>query len=197
MPTVASQAGRAANSLPAKHLITVEAYRKMGEAGIFSPEARVELIEGEIFDRAPIGSEHASMVKRINEGWVSALRGRAIVSVQDPVVLGDLSEPQPDLALLRRREDFYAGCHPSREDILLIVEISDTSARYDREVKVPLYARHDIPEAWLMDLQQQRLEVYYGPKAGEYQHIDFYREGVVSPQAFPDLKLSFAGLGWK
>lgn len=183
-------------SLPAKHLIAVEAYRKMGEAGIFTPEARVELIEGEIFDMAPIGSEHASLVKRITEWWLFALQGRAIVSVQDPVVLGEYSEPQPDLALLRRREDFYARSHPSPEDILLIIEVSDTTARYDREIKLPLYARYGIPEAWLINLQQRRLEVYSGPEAGKYQQADFYQEGEVSSRAFPDLKLPLADLGW-
>jgi Uma2 family endonuclease len=101
--------------------------------------------------------------------------------------LGEYSEPQPDIAVLRFREDYYEQAHPSPTDIYLVIEVADTTVRYDREVKIPLYAEHGIPEAWLLDLEQKRLEIYHDPKAGEYQHVDFYRSGQVALQTFPSV----------
>jgi Uma2 family endonuclease len=176
--------------------ITVGMYHRMGEAGIVVAGDRVELIEGELVDMAPIGSEHAAVVKYLNRVLTLALRERAIVSVQDPIRFGDHSEPQPDVVVVRPRDDYYREAHPGPEDVLLLIEVADTTARYDREVKVPLYARHAIPEVWLLDLPEKRLEVYYGPEAGEYRHVDYYRSGTVSPKGFPDLVVDLAGLGW-
>jgi Uma2 family endonuclease len=172
-----------------KHLISVEDYHKMGEAGLFESGARVELIDGEIFDMTPIGTKHASTVTRLTDIFTEGLRGKAIVSVQNPIVLGAQSEPQPDLAVLKKKKDYYASAHPRPGDILLLIEVADTTACRDREIKVPLYARHGIPEVWLIDLEQKRLEVYHGPKAGEYRHVDIYRKEQVSPKDFPDLKV--------
>jgi Uma2 family endonuclease len=143
-----------------RHRLTVEDFHRMGRAGLFVPEARMELIEGEIIDRAPIGSAHASRGRRLADLLTTQLHGKAVIAVQDPVRLDDRSEPQPDVAVLRYCEDFYAAAHSCPGDILLIIEVADTTARFDREVKIPLYARHCIPEVWLLDLETGTMEVY-------------------------------------
>lgn len=190
MSTTAPDLNQPTMQIPAKHLISIEEYRKMGETGIFKPDARVELIEGEIFDMTPIGSKHASTVTRLTEHFTEGLRGKAIVTVQNPITLGVQSEPQPDLAVLKTREDYYATAHPGPGDILLLIEVADTTATYDREIKVPLYARHEIREVWLIDLERKRTEVYHGPHAGEYRHLDYYQKEQVSPKEFPDFKVN-------
>ena len=173
-----------------KHLISVEDYHKMGEAGIFDSGARVELIEGEIFDMTPIGTKHASTVTRLTDIFTDGLRGRATISVQNPIVLGDQSEPQPDLSVLKKKKDYYASAHPRPKDILLLIEVAETTVSQDRAIKIPLYARHGIQEVWLIDLEQKRMEVYHKPVAGEYRHVDIYRKEQVSPKSFPDFKIN-------
>jgi Uma2 family endonuclease len=153
------------------HLLTVEDYHRMAEAGILGEDDRVELIEGELIDMAPIGSGHASEVMRLNRSLSAAVAGRAIISPQNPIRLGTHSEPQPDMAVLRYRNDFYKASHPQPADILLLIEIADTTIRYDREIKIPLYARHGIPEVWLIDLQQERVEIYLQPSSEGYRQI--------------------------
>jgi len=179
-----------------RHRLTLQEYHRMREAGVFNEDAGIELIEGQIIDMTPVGSEHAGIVKQLNEVFSAALSGKAIVAVQDPLVLGEESEPQPDLCVLQRKKDFYRSAHPRAADVFVVIEVSDTSARYDRETKVPLYARHSIPEVWLVDLQEMRLEVYSGPQDGEYRHVDFYRSGTVSPKAFPDVSVDLDALGF-
>jgi Uma2 family endonuclease len=144
----------------------------MGEAGVLAPEERTELIEGVIIDMTPIGSQHAAAVSRINAALTRSLAGRGVVWVQSPVILGELSEPQPDLALLRPREDYYAERHPAPADILLVVEVADTTAAFDRHTKLPLYARHAIPEAWLIDLPAGVLEIHRTPEEGGYTRVE-------------------------
>jgi Uma2 family endonuclease len=151
-----------------RHRLTVADYYRMGEAGVFAPDARVELIEGEVIDRAPIGTRHGSAVKRLNALLTAAVGARAVVSVQDPLRLGDLSEPEPDLMLLKPRADFYADAHPTAADVLLLIEVADTSARYDREVKLPLYARHGVCEVWIVDLEARLLCLYRQPAGDAY-----------------------------
>ena len=153
-----------------RHRLTVADYYRMGEAGIFAPEARVELIEGEIIDMAPIGTRHGSAVKRLNALFVAAVGSRAVVSVQDPLRLSELSEPEPDLMLLKPRADFYADAHPTAADVLLLVEVADTSARYDREIKLPLYARHGVPEVWIVDLEARLLRLFCELIGDAYGH---------------------------
>lgn len=159
----------------------------MGEAGLFAPEARVELIEGQIVDMTLVGSAHASRVMRLADLLTTQLHAKAVVAVQSPVRLDDRSEPQPDLAVLRYREDFYAAAHPGPADILLLVEVADTTTHFDREVKIPLYARHGIPEVWLLDLETGAMEVYREPQAGAYREVGTQRSGALSPRAFPGL----------
>ncbi len=144
----------------------------MAEVGILAPDARVELIDGEIIDMAPPGSSHAGTVDYLLEVFGTAAKGRARVRVQNPVRLSRYSEPQPDLTLLRSREDCYRSHHPRAEDVLLIVEVAASSLRFDREKKVPLYTRHGVPEVWLVDLGGQRLVRYRSPQQGTYSLVD-------------------------
>jgi Uma2 family endonuclease len=158
--------------LPRRHWLTVDDYYRMAEVGILDAEARVELIEGEIIDMAPPGSPHAAMVTYLTEVLMRAVDNQATVRVQNPVRLNQYSEPQPDVALLRRRDDFYRERHPRPEDTLLIVEIAASSLKFDRDTKQPLYARHGIPEMWLVDLGNRRLIRYRAPQHGEYTLVD-------------------------
>jgi len=174
-----------------KRLFTVEEYHRMAEAGILGEDDRVELIEGEIVEMTPIGSRHAGAVNRLNRLFSERVGEHAVVSVQNPIRLGERSEPQPDLALLRFREDFYASSHPGPGDVLLVVEVAETSAEYDRRVKVPLYARFGIPEVWLVDLEGEAVEVYRDPSPEGYRKAEVLRRGSsLSPSSFPDLELS-------
>jgi len=170
---------------------TVEDYHRMAGARIFGEDDRVELIEGEIVEMSPIGSRHGACVKRLNSLFSERLGRRAIVSVQDPVRIGEHSEPQPDLALLMPRPDFYASAHPGPEEVLLVVEVAETSADVDREVKLPLYARAGLPEVWLVDLAEERIEVYRQPRPQGYQEVQRLGRGqCMASQAFPDLELA-------
>lgn len=163
----------------------------MAEAGIFHEDDRVELIEGKIIQMAAIGSRHAACVKRLNKLLVREVGDSGVVGAQDPVVLPDISEPEPDLTVLRPRDDFYAAGHPVPEDVLLLIEVSDTSLEYDRDVKVPLYARAGIPEVWIMNLANEKMHVYSQPADGFYRDTrPLGRGGSVSPQALPDLVVS-------
>ena len=157
---------------PRRHRLTVSDYYRMAEVGILAPDARVELIEGEIFDMAPPGSPHASTVHRLNRILVRAAGDFAMVLVQNPVRLSEYSEPQPDLALLKERKDFYSQQHPGPQDVFLVIEIADTSLRFDRDVKASLYAAHGIPEMWLVDLRGRRLVRHRDPQQGAYTKID-------------------------
>jgi Uma2 family endonuclease len=170
---------------------TVDEYYLMAKVGILNEDDRVELIEGEIVEMSPIGSRHAANVKRLIDLLSPHLNRRAIIGAQDPVRLGEHSEPQPDISLLRPRADFYAGAHPGPEDVLLLIEVADTSADYDRQVKIPLYARAGIGEVWLVDLTQNQVEVYRQPGPRGYRQILMpTAEDRLAPQALPDLELS-------
>jgi len=153
---------------PQPHRYTTADYHRMAEAGIIAPDVRVELIQGEIIDMTPIGSGHAGLVKHLNKIFIQTVGDAVVVGVQDPVVLDDFSEPEPDLALLRFREDFYTKSHPRPEDVLLTVEVADTTLQYDREIKLPLYAHAGIPEVWLVDVAAKRVTVYSLPEEGSY-----------------------------
>ena len=153
----------------ARHTFTVSEYARMGASGVFAPNDRVELIEGEIVEMSPVGSRHAACVDLLATNLHGQLQGRAIVRTQSPIQLDEFSEPQPDIALLKFREDFYRDAHPSPSEVLLVIEVSDTTIRYDREVKIPLYARAGIPEALIFNLSDEQLEYYAQPEAGMYR----------------------------
>lgn len=169
----------------------VDEYYRMIDAGILSEDDRVELIEGEVIKMSPIGKFHAACVKRLNELFVLLVGRTATVSVQDPIRLNDFSEPQPDIALLKRRGDFYSSGHPMPEDVLLVVEVADTSAQYDRMIKMPLYARAGIPEVWLIDVARDLIEVYSQPANGRYQSFREARRGeTLNLSSLPNLVIS-------
>lgn len=148
---------------------TVDEYHKMAEAGILCEDDPVELIDGEIVQMSPIGSRHVASVSLVNEAAFAQIRrGSAVVISQSPVRLDEHSEPEPDLAVLRFRADHYAGALPKPEDVLLVLEVADSSLTYDRRTKLPLYAGAGIPEAWLLDLEGETLERHTNPAGGRY-----------------------------
>lgn len=170
---------------------TVEEYHRMAQAGILVEDDRVELIQGEIVTMAPIGSRHQACVDCFTELLSPQVARRAILRVQGPVRLGEYSEPQPDVALLKPQADFYARGHPRSEDVLLVIEVTENSATYDREVKLPLYARAGLPEVWLVNLAEERIEVYQKPRSQGYEGVQHLGRGQhVAPQALPDLELA-------
>lgn len=158
-----------AAALPQKHSITVNEWQKMVAANVFSPKNRIELINGEILEMPPIGYNHSGHVNRMTALFAFlVVEKKAIMSVQNPLQLGDLSEPQPDFMLLRPEADFYTTRHPQAEDVLLLVEVAESSLNYDRERKQRLYAMFGIPEYWLINLNNESLEVYRQPVAESY-----------------------------
>jgi Uma2 family endonuclease len=180
----------------AHRLFTVDEYYRMAEAGILHEDDRVELLEGEIVEMPPIGSHHASVVDRLTRIFSRA--GDAIdatVRVQSPVRLGRTSEPVPDIALLRPRPDFYATAHPVPEDVLLVIEVADTSADSDRDVKLPLYARAGIAEVWIVDLNAGVVDVYTLPSTDGYAGRRSAGRGrEVSPGALPQIAVAVSDI---
>ncbi len=160
-----------------KHWFTVRDYERMGEAGILPSGERFELIEGEIIRMSPIGKRHVACVNYLTTLLVTQLGQRVIVSVQNPIVLDDLSEPQPDIALLKPRADFYRHSLLAPEDVLLVIEVADTTLDYDRHIKLPLYARAGIAEALIFNLPGEQLEHYAQPANGAYQLTHVFRCG--------------------
>jgi len=160
-----------------RHYFNVDDYYRMAEVGLLSAEQRVELIEGEIVEMSPVGSTHAGTVDRSNSFLNRNLGDAVIVRVQNPIRLDDFSEPQPDLALLKPRKDFYAKSHPTPEDVLVVIEVADTTVNYDRNIKLPLYARAGITEAWLMVLPKDIIEVHSQPRNGKYQKVQRLKRG--------------------
>jgi len=180
---------------PQPHRYNIADYHRMAESGILSAQDHVELIQGEVTDMAPIGSQHAGIVKKLSYLFSQAVAHSAIVSIQDPVILSDLSEPQPDIALLHYREDFYCNAHPRAEDIYLLIEVADSTLRYDRTVKLPLYAQAGIPEVWIVNVEGKALEVYQQPVDGLYQQRQQLEElGEITPIALPEVTLELKSL---
>jgi Uma2 family endonuclease len=175
-----------------RKLFSVEEYERMAEAGILSADDRLELIEGEIIKMAPIGVDHATCVDILNEIFVRNIPPDASVRVQNPLRL-EQSEPQPDLMILRRRPDFYrrTHSHPPAADVALLVEVSDSTIGYDRDVKLPLYARAIIAEVWIIDLPEAQIAIYTQPSNGAYQEQRIVKRGesFTSP-ALPGLILT-------
>lgn len=162
----------------------------MIEAGILTEDDRVELIEGEIIKMCAVGKPHTACVNRLNRIF-SQLVPNAIVSVQNPLLLSDTSEPKPDVVLCKFREDFYVAEGIKPADALLVVEVADSSAQYDRKVKLPLYALAGVAEVWLVDLNRGVVEVYREPSDGEYQELKTYRRGEkIEPLLIPEVSLT-------
>jgi Uma2 family endonuclease len=169
---------------------TVVEYQQMAETGILSEDDRLELLEGEIVEMAALGPQHAACVDRLTQRLPLLVQGRAIVRIQNPVRVGERSQPQPDVALLQPRDDFYAGGHPEPEDVLLLIEVSESSLAYDRDVKLALYARAGIVEVWLVALLPQVVEIYRSPSENGYGEKRTMRRGdSLSPLHLPDVVL--------
>ena len=178
-----------------RYRFTVDQYHRMAEAGIFHPECRVELVDGEIFEMSPIDPWHAGVVNWLTHRFVTSRGERAVVHVQNPVGLDPRSEPQPDLMLLRPREDFYRTQHPGPEHAFLLVEVASTSLRHDRGRKLPLYARTGVPEVWIVNRQADAVEVFRGPSTTGYQEHETRRRGAaIAPAACPDVRLRVADI---
>ncbi len=162
---------------PIKHLTNLDEWRRLGEAAIFPPDSRLELINGEILEMAPIGFNHAGHLKRINKLFTKLVADNVITSVQDPLQLGDLSEPEPDFMLLKPNDDYYTSRHPAADDVLLLIEVADSSLSFDQNQKLRLYALHGIPEYWLLNLNDSCLEVYRKPNGEVYAEKTTLHEG--------------------
>lgn len=174
-----------------KRRFTVDEYHRMAQAGILSEDDHVELIQGEVVEMTPIGRRHAGCVGRLTQLFTFRLGDRAIVWVKNPVPISADSELQPDLALLRPSPDFYVETPLGPQEVLLVVEVAETSAPSDRTVKVPLYAEAGIREVWLVDLAAGRVEVYRGPASGGYrERLELVRGQRVAPEAFPAVILT-------
>jgi len=175
---------------PQRRKLSADQFEEMGRTGILGPDERVELLDGEIIEMPPIGSRHAAAVCFLSRHFTLAVGPAALVRTQNPLRLADNSEPQPDLMLIRPRADYYRSAHPRPADVLLLIEVADTTLRFDRETKLPLYARHGVPEAWILDLDAERLEVYREPGAGSY-HRKLERSGSdsIAPLALPTVTL--------
>ncbi len=153
------------------HLFTVADYYRMADAGLFHENPRVELIQGQIIDMAAIGSPHFGMVNRLTRLLVPLVGVRGLVSVQNPVRLDPRSEPQPDVAILKPRTDDYETGAPGPDDVLLLIEVADTSLDFDRNVKAPLYAQSGIVEYWIVNLPDRIVEVHREPAGAHYAQV--------------------------
>ena len=169
---------------------TIADFMRMGETGILSEDDRVELIDGEVRAMSPVGPTHGSVINRLNMFFVPLLVGKAVVSIQNPVQLNDFTEPLPDVTVLRYREDFYAIDHPGPGDVLLLIEVADSSLRYDRGEKRSRYAQVGIPEYWVVDIAQRRVFQYVDPEEAGYRTERVLGVGDVIDCAFaPDVSL--------
>jgi Uma2 family endonuclease len=161
----------AVDQWPKDHLINVDEYYRMAEVGLLAPDARVELIEGRVVDMAPIGTAHADTVDRLLALLFPAVRSRARIGVQRPVRLGERSEPQPDIVLFAQDDDRYRDAHPTANDVLLIVEVSDSTLKFDLGAKLSLYAQHNIPEVWVLDIVHKRMHCARQPAGLAYRSL--------------------------
>jgi Uma2 family endonuclease len=181
---------------PRRARIDVTRYHRMIDAGIFHPDERIELIEGELLEMAPIGIPHAYAVMAFTRLLVEAIpRDSGVVSIQGPVTLGDLSEPQPDVLVLRPPVERYRKARPRGADVLLLVEVSESTLRFDRKRKLPLYARHGVPESWILNLVDGQLETYREPWSGGYGLRRVLERGEpATPALLPGVALDWAAL---
>jgi Uma2 family endonuclease len=181
--------------MPRRRLFTVHEYHRMAEAGILGEDDRVELINGEILEMPPIGEGHFGHVNRFNRVFMQSFVGRAVVHIQNPIRLGPRVEPEPDVVLLRFRDDDYLGKFPVSEDALLVVEVAESSLTYDRTTKEGLYAQAGIVEYWVVNLIDKELVVYRDPAGSRYRSMQTLTGGnTVTPVEFPDVTIAIADL---
>lgn len=180
---------------PLRRPFSVDDYHRMAEVGLLREDERTELLYGEVLCKMPIGSRHAGCVKWLLRQLSAALGERAVIGAQDPVRLDPFSEPEPDISVLRPRDDLYRGAHPGPADLQLVIEVADSSLYLDRQVKAPLYAAAGVPELWLVDLRTEGVEVHREPRPGGYATSQRFGRGeLLSPLAFPDVQLSVSEL---
>lgn len=174
-----------------RKLFTTAEYDQMIAAGIFDENDRVELVGGEIVEMSPISVRHALCVNRLSQQLIRNLDEAFMVSVQNPIHLNEISEPEPDIVVIRLHGDVYADSHPAADNILLLVEVAETSLKYDRDVKLPLYAQANISETWIVDLTSNTVTVYLQPGSDGYRETAVYHPtDTLSPTAFPELQIA-------
>jgi len=189
----AGRQNMAVEVVPARRLFTREEYRIMGEVGILKPTDRVELIRGEIVKKMAPGRRHQAFVDNLTQLLILRLTGRAIVSVQNPVVLSEDSEPEPDLKVIRRRSVPYKDREAHAEDVLLLIEVADSSLAYDRSIKLALYAETGVPEYWVVNCISESIEIYRRPEGDRYLDVDRVEAAAtITLPAFPDVTLTLA-----
>lgn len=170
-----------------RRLITLVEYHKMIESGILGPKDKIELINGQILHMSPIGSKHQAMVDKLTQLFIILFKDEVIVRTQGPISIPELSEPEPDITLLKPKADFYADQHPGPQDIYLVVEVSDTTLEFDRNEKLALYAKAGIPEYWIINLAAQQIECYTQPQGKLYKYCTFATANdQLSTNSFPD-----------
>lgn len=175
----------------ARYRFSLDQYERMVETGVLTEDDRVELIEGEILEMPPQHPPHTTPVRRLTRALMEGVGDRAVVLIQMPIRLPPSSEPEPDLALARPPDERYVARHPEPQDLLLVVEVSHTTQLYDRNMKIPLYARQGIRELWLIDVPAERFEVYREPGPDGYETVEnVARGGTVTPLAFPDVRIA-------
>jgi Uma2 family endonuclease len=180
---------------PHRHRFTAEEYNWMAEIGLLNGEPPVELIEGEIIHMAPMGTQHGSVVERLREALATAFAGRALIHVQRVFRLSDITEPQPDITVLKPGQDLYSGKFLTGDDSLLVVEVSDTTFGYDRDIKVPLYASHGVPEVWIVDLENRCVHFFRSLVRGEYTDIQAIGEpGLTTVAVLGDTSIDLSNL---
>lgn len=173
-----------------KTRISVDRYQRMIAAGVLTHRDRIELLDGEMINMAPIGPKHAALTARLTKFFIMAVGDAAVVSPGGPVNLGDFSEPQPDVLLLRPRQDFYAGKIPDASDVLLLIEVSDSTLAFDQGTKRALYARHGVTEYWIVDVEGKNLHIHREPAAHGYaQSRVLGTTDSASPRALPEVRL--------
>ena len=176
---------------PTRMRISIDRYQKMVAAGVLTSSDRVELIEGEILGMAPIGTRHAALTGRLVKRLLLSLGDRATVRAANPVDLGHFSEPEPDLLVLKARVDDYLHAHPQAQDVLLLIEVAESSLAFDQGIKRALYARFGVSEYWVVDVNRQRIFAYLSPAKGTFQvSREYLINDTISPQAFPDFNLA-------
>jgi len=176
--------------------ITCDQYHSMIRSGVLREDDRVELIHGFLVTKMSIGSQHSGTVNRLQYLLNRSLGGNVILSVQNPITIHDYSEPEPDIVVAKFREDFYADTHPEPQDVLLAIEVADTSLAYDRDAKIPLYASCGIPSAWLVDLNSKSITVFDQPDGAAYTRSTVYSTGMSIPLPGTEAELSLADLGF-
>lgn len=180
---------------PRRRRLSADQFEQIGRMGILGADARVELLEGEMIEMAPIGSRHAAAVAFLSMHFTRTVGSAALVWTQNPLRLADDSEPQPDLMLLRPAADRYRAAHPRPADVLLLIEVADASLAFDRGTKLPLYARHGVSEVWILDLDGERLEAYREPAAGGYRRkLERSGADAIAPAALPATSLQVASV---